>query len=525
MGFVSMRRNFGRHMRTLLYVIFGVFLVSCFYYFGSYTGSPARRQQGGEAGDVVAVVNGEKVDRATFETVFQTQYERYEQMGMGTLGMLEMLRWQLLDSLIQQRLLVAAAKEQGIKVSRGELNKELDRQIEEALEARGARAARSQRDRRLVEDAIRSRKDEVRDAMLVQRLQEMVKSQVKATDQAVRESYKQVKARHILVRVDESGKNGLPDAEAKQKADGILAKLKDGADFADQAKQSSDDQANADKGGDLDYFGRGQMTPEFEKAAFALKPGGMSDVVKTPFGYHIIKVEDERYNLPDDYQDKKGEYRKQYIERQLSRAWQEFTAELRRQATIEIKDPEMRAAKARMEGRTDEAIEQFTQALRSARPGDQVRAAILFTLGQLYGEKENWEKAAEMFEGSLDAAMSSLQEIYLALGEAYAKLGNKEKSLEYYQAAEDEAPDDFMTRQRLLTAYEEMGDVEAAARQKTWIDEQQRQWAEEQQKRIEEAAKQAAPEAQEQPEPATDRDKGQASPDREKAGTTADQGR
>lgn len=80
------------------------------------------------------------------------------------------------------------------------------------------------------------------------------------------------------------------DAEAKAKD--ILDKLKAGGDFADLAKQNSADPGSAAQGGDLGWFEKGIMVPEFEKAAFAMKPGETSDLVKTQFGYHIIRVED-----------------------------------------------------------------------------------------------------------------------------------------------------------------------------------------------------------------------------------------
>src|SRR5262249_52701344 len=82
------------------------------------------------------------------------------------------------------------------------------------------------------------------------------------------------------------------DADAKAKAEDLLSKVKAGADFADLAKKESDDKVSALQGGSLGWFQRGQMVPEFEQVAFSLPVGQVSGLVKTQFGYHIIKVED-----------------------------------------------------------------------------------------------------------------------------------------------------------------------------------------------------------------------------------------
>lgn len=81
------------------------------------------------------------------------------------------------------------------------------------------------------------------------------------------------------------------NSDAKKKAEEILAKVKAGEDFAELAKQNSQDNTAAN-GGDLGLFGKGKMVPEFEKVAFSLKEGETSDIVKTVYGYHIIKVTD-----------------------------------------------------------------------------------------------------------------------------------------------------------------------------------------------------------------------------------------
>ncbi len=115
--------------------------------------------------------------------------------------------------------------------------------------------------------------------------------------EAHKADWEEVKARHILIRFQGSkmpladGKKELTEAEALAKATDLRAKIVAGADFAAVAKESSDDTGSGANGGDLGAFGRGQMVPEFDKEAFLLPAGQMSQPVKSPFGYHIIKVE------------------------------------------------------------------------------------------------------------------------------------------------------------------------------------------------------------------------------------------
>jgi foldase protein PrsA len=108
---------------------------------------------------------------------------------------------------------------------------------------------------------------------------------VEVTDENINEFFneyvkrEEVKASHILVEDEEQAKE-------------ILSQIKNGADFAALAKEHSIDTNSAVKGGDLDFFTRGKMVPEFEKVAFSLEVGEVSDLVKSQFGYHIIKVTD-----------------------------------------------------------------------------------------------------------------------------------------------------------------------------------------------------------------------------------------
>jgi peptidyl-prolyl cis-trans isomerase D len=99
----------------------------------------------------------------------------------------------------------------------------------------------------------------------------------------------QVRASHILLKTE-----GKDDAAVKARAEDVLKQARGGADFAELARRYSEDEASAKNGGDLDYFGHGRMVPEFDQAVFAMTPGQISDLVKTQYGYHIIKLMDKK---------------------------------------------------------------------------------------------------------------------------------------------------------------------------------------------------------------------------------------
>jgi peptidyl-prolyl cis-trans isomerase C len=150
------------------------------------------------------------------------------------------------------------------------------------------------------------------------------------------ETPEQVRASHILIKPDIADPNADPNeakATAKAKAQDLLKQIKDGADFAELAKTNSGCPSST-KGGDLGFFGRGQMVPPFEKAAFALKVGQVSDVVETQFGYHIIKVTDRKDASVTTFEQAKDDILKLLTQTRQAEFAKEYIASLKDKANI-----------------------------------------------------------------------------------------------------------------------------------------------------------------------------------------------
>src|SRR5436305_12581323 len=137
----------------------------------------------------------------------------------------------------------------------------------------------------------------------------------------------EVHARHILVETEDQAKKVAED-------------LKKGADFAELAKKESKDPGASD-GGDLGFFTKDQMVPEFSTVAFALEPGKISDPVKSQFGWHIIKVEEKRARKAPDFEQVKPQI-ETYVTR---KAQADYVAKLRQAAKVERLDKPEDAAK------------------------------------------------------------------------------------------------------------------------------------------------------------------------------------
>lgn len=134
----------------------------------------------------------------------------------------------------------------------------------------------------------------------------------------------EISARHILV-------------EKKELADDLVKKLKAGGDFAALAKEHSKDPGSKIEGGSLGFFGKGQMVPPFEEAAFKLTKGQISEPVQSQFGWHVIQLDDRRTRQPPPF----AQVKERILQSLISQKAQAVAAELRGKAKVEIVDPEL----------------------------------------------------------------------------------------------------------------------------------------------------------------------------------------
>lgn len=215
------------------------------------------------------------------------------------------LEREILDGMIADQILLAKAKDDSILVKQKEIDEVLQEQLARIQEQLGSE---EEYQRQLEQSGITERdlkkrfRREIRNYLMKQKMLASLAQGIVISGREVEafyETYKdslpiqpeRVNISHILIRP----KVGGEDQDAiLQKAREILAQVRAGADFGQMAKAYSQDTGSAQRGGDLGYFKRGTMLPEFERVAFALRPGEISDIVRTRLGYHIIRAEDRK---------------------------------------------------------------------------------------------------------------------------------------------------------------------------------------------------------------------------------------
>ena len=288
---------------------------------------------------IVARVNGEDIKSADLESAVKELEGRAG--GPVPADQRDRVYRGVLDDMISYKLLQQEAKARKIAVPDAEIEAQVAQirgQFQNEQQFQQALAAQKM--------TVQGIRDEARSGISVDKLVEAeVGSKSAVKPEAITDFYNKnlvkfqqgprVRASHILISVPENADAAAKQA-AKTKADGLLKDIKAGKDFATLAKENSGDPGSAQQGGDLGFFEPGQMVPQFDKVAFTLKPGEVSDVVETQFGYHIIKVVEKQNARLIPIDEAKPQI-EQYLGQQNRQEQTEaFVSTLKAKAKIEI---------------------------------------------------------------------------------------------------------------------------------------------------------------------------------------------
>lgn len=288
----------------------------------------------------VVIVNGVKLSESQLQRVMDELLPRSFYHKSVTPEKKAELRKKALEELIKRELYYQEAKRSGIRVEKSEINQGLEtikkrfkskKDYKEALKQAG-----------ISEDDLR--KDIERNLMIQKFYQKEVIEKSKVSDEYLKAYYEKnkkdflrpesVHIRHILIKVEPAATDEEKKEKKKQAAD-ILRRARQGEDFGELAYNYSADDWRV-KGGDLGLIHRGRLLPELEEAAFRLKPGEISDLIETIYGYHIIKMEEKLPPAQLSFEEIRDKLRKETEEKKRKEIEEALLKGLKEKARIEV---------------------------------------------------------------------------------------------------------------------------------------------------------------------------------------------
>jgi peptidyl-prolyl cis-trans isomerase C len=294
-----------------------------------------------------AKVNGEVIPTTEYLTVLERAKKQYAgQIGMdfnseAGRNMLTTLKKNIMDSLVDMTLMKQQGKEMNITTT----DDEIATQIKEFIKVnyKGDEGA-FQKDLEKNKFTRTEFETQMRDRLLLNKIYQKVIEKSKVTDADMKKFYgehpemfqkpEMIEAQHILIAIDDK-----KEAEALKKAKDITRQIKGGASFDEMARKHSTDASNKDNGGSLGSFKKGDMVPEFEKAAWDLKPGSVtSEPVKTQFGFHIIKRGASLPASTVSFEESKSAIQMQLEQQKQKDTFETWLKDLKAKATIKVNE-------------------------------------------------------------------------------------------------------------------------------------------------------------------------------------------
>ena len=422
-----------KKMKAIMVIVAVVFAGTMFYGLG-YMGVKTMEQPKKNS---YATVDGKEIDHIRF----QQSINKYFSSEKGRITPEKAMFYQslALREIIEYQLMLNEAKRH-VRVSGSELDQTIDQIVTvNKLPNRDALKAAL---KNMGQDYNRFR-EQVKEDLYVGKMTNLIKSGVTVTPDDLRE----VKARHILVML--RGNDEKAEFEARAKAEDILAKIKKGSSFAVMAQEYSDDKTSGAKGGELGYFTTSMMVPDFTKVAFSLKPGQMSDVFRTPYGYHIVLVEDTRLRRPKV---KGKDISQEVLAEKQQAAVQNWLLDLRKKSKIEINDPMLKGHTLMFGNLVKEAIASYNQAALE----DPSNPYIHLFLAQAYLKDNNKDFA--MMEYDKAAQYSGADpSLLISVGDAYIGLKRRPQALDDYRRASMIAGDNKELHEELAGIFTKLG--------------------------------------------------------------------
>lgn len=426
-----------------------------------YVGVPLFGGNTATSAQVIATVNGNDISYLEHQTAFQNLAYQY-QMIYGPLSAAdqEFLQYQALEMVLATKLALDAARKEGIRVPKAEIDEKLREQ--RAMFESDAAYRQALRDFGMTENDLRRL---IEEELLIEKVLERREAEVEITEEELAAAYEAVNARHILIRPEIV--KGEQDWEgALAKANELLDQLRAGADFVALAAEHSAD-STAEYGGELGFFTRGVMVPEFEEAAFALQPGEISpEPVRTQFGYHIIEVLERRVPEGEEYEQAKEGLRVELQAQRANQRVQEWLRELRENAEIDVKDPLLKAIWHVASGEYLEAIEYYKVA-ETQSPND---GYINYSMGNVYQVLGDTEQAIEQFR--LATSKNPYDpELHYALGIALIEAERQDEGVESLLTAAEWAPNDYGLLFQVQSTLSQLGYTDEADKVQEMIDD------------------------------------------------------
>lgn len=308
--------------------------------------SGAAWAQGIYPGDAVRV-NGVAISYQRFHG-FYTEYQRSKGVAVGArgdqLGLFKRLRREAMDEMIERELVRQAAQKKGIEVSAQEVDSAVA-ELRKVFDNPQSYASRLENEG-FTEESYRKH---VEGMIAAKRYLDDIRAGAGTVSDRELEAYyrdnqqrltlpEQLRVRQILLVWKSRGTRD-DRAATRQQLTSILERARGGEDFAELARKYSEDPETAPMGGDMGFFHRGQRVPAFEQAAFALKPGEISGIVETPFGLHIIRLEERRDARLLSLEEIREQLREHVHNEKAEQAVQSEIARLRETAEIRILIP------------------------------------------------------------------------------------------------------------------------------------------------------------------------------------------